>query len=370
MEQPEGFDLTEEKDLVCKLKKALYGLKQAPRAWYARLDHYLQQQGFKKGVDGSNLYIKTNEEFDMSIIGELSHFLGLHVSQNRAGLCISQAKYLKDMLKIYGMEDCAPMSTPMTTNCKLSKDDDSPPVDSTHYRLIIGALLYLTITRPDIMQVVGMVGRFQSAPKQSHLLAVKRILRYLKGTPDFSLWYPKSSTMTMTAYTDADWAGIEAEYIAVANCCTQILWMKEALKDVNIGTDQLNTIYCENTSAISLNKNLVMHSRTRHIPIKYHFLREQVAEQNIILEYISTKEQIIDIFTKPLPREAFKHLHQKMGVISLASLKIIHKDAAGQGEQFYKGRSLTGGVCMHSFAIDVKVGEKKNIAINNKGGDC
>eukprot|EP00253_Pinus_taeda_P019035 PITA_19035 len=200
MEQLEGFDLKVGKDLVCKLKKALYGLKQAPRAWYARLDHYLKQQGFKKGVVGSNLYIKTDQ-------GELSHFLGLQISQTRVGLCISQTKYLKDMLKKYGMEDCAPMSTPMTTNCKLSKDDDSPLVDATHYRSMIGALRYLTTTRPDIMQAIGMVGRFQSAPKQSHLLAVKKTLRYLKGTFDFGLWYPKNSTLTLTTYTDANWIG-------------------------------------------------------------------------------------------------------------------------------------------------------------------
>ena len=113
--------------------------------------------------------------------------------------------------------------------------------------------------------------------------------------------------------------------------------MKEALKDVDICTDQPITIYCDNTSAISLNKNPVMHSRTKHIPIKYHFLREQVAEQNIALEYISTKEQIADIFTKPLSQEAFKRLRQKMGVISLSSLKFIHKDVVGRGEQFDRG---------------------------------
>ena len=195
-------------------------MKQVPRSWYEGLDHYLQQQGFKKGVAGSNLYIKMNEdkllvtlvyvddlifasnnddmshelsqnmskEFEISIIGELSHFLGLQVSQTTTGMFISQAKYLKDMLKRYGMEDCAPMSTPITTNCKLSKNDDSPLVDETHYRSIIGALLYLTATRLDIMEVVGMVGRFQSAPKQYHLFVVKGILRYLKGTPYCGLW--------------------------------------------------------------------------------------------------------------------------------------------------------------------------------------
>eukprot|EP00253_Pinus_taeda_P031054 PITA_31054 len=260
------------------------------------------------------------------------------------------------MLKKYGMEDCAPMSTPMTTNYKLSKDDDSPLVDATHYRSMIGALLYLTTTRPNIMQAVGMVGIFQSTPKQSHLLAIKRILRYLKGNSDFGLWYPKNSTLTVTAYNDADWAGsiddwkstsgnafflgdclvswlskkqssislstTECKYIAATDCCTQILWMKEALKDLDICTNQPITIYCDNTSAISLNKNPVMHSRTKHIPIKYHFLCEQAAEQNIVLEYISTKEQIADIFTKPIPREAFEHLCQNMGVISLSSLNL------------------------------------------------
>ena len=120
---------------------------------------------------------------------------------------ISQAKYLKDMLKRYGMEDFAPMSTPMTTDCKLSKDDDTPQKDATLYRSIIGALIYLTATRPDIMQAVGMVARFQSSPKQSHLVAMKRILRYLKGTTDFGLWYPKSSTLTMMTYSDVDWSG-------------------------------------------------------------------------------------------------------------------------------------------------------------------
>eukprot|EP00253_Pinus_taeda_P003771 PITA_03771 len=217
-EQLEGFDLTEGEDLVCKLKKALYGLKQAPRAWYARLDHYLQQQGFNKGVAGSNLYIKTDEgrllvtlvyvddlsfasnndemshefsqnmskEFEMSMIENLSHFLGLQVSQTRAGLFIYLAKYPKDMLKRYGMEDCAPMSRPMTKNCKLSKTDDSPPVDATHYRSIIGALLYLTATRPDIMHALGMVGRFLSV--LSYVFMCPWSVGELKETKDAESW--------------------------------------------------------------------------------------------------------------------------------------------------------------------------------------
>eukprot|EP00253_Pinus_taeda_P020653 PITA_20653 len=302
MDKPEGFDLAEGKDFVCKLKKALYGLKQALRAWYTRLDHYLQQQGFKKGVARSNLYMKNDEdkllvtlvyvddlifasnddkmnhefaknmskEFEIFMFGELSYFLGLQVSQTTASRFISQAKYLKYMLKLYGMENHAPMSTPMTKDYKLSKDDESPSTDATLYRSIIGSLLYLTATRPNFMQAVGMVGRFQSALKQSHLLVVKRILRYLKGTLDFGLWYPKSTTLIVTAYVNVDWDGsvddqkstsgsaffmgdclvswlsknkssislstVEAKYIVATDCCTRILWKKEALKDINIET--------------------------------------------------------------------------------------------------------------------------------------
>ncbi|MCZ2221957.1 hypothetical protein NUW87_11410, partial [Corynebacterium pilbarense] len=209
MEQPEGFSLTDNPNYVCKLKKALYGLKQAPRAWYSRLDKFLQEKGFKKGIVDSNLYIKsegddllvvlvyvddiifgcTNEssvqwfansmqtEFEMSMIGELSFFLGLQITQRPEGIFISQGKYLREMLKSFQMEDSKPMGTPMVTGCKLSKDDDSPDVDQSSYRSMIGSLLYITASRPDIMYAVGMVGRYQAAPKQSHLQAVKRIFR-------------------------------------------------------------------------------------------------------------------------------------------------------------------------------------------------
>jgi hypothetical protein len=208
----------------------------------------------------------------------------------------------------------------------------------------------VTASRPDVMQAVGQVAQFQAAPKESHVLAVKRIFRYLKGTEEFGLWYPKGKYLSLIAYTDADWAGCiddrrstsgaafylgeclvswlskkqssvslstaEVEYIVAATCCTQVLWMKQTLTDIQVEYDEPIPIYCDNTSAISISKNPVMHSKTKHIPIKYHFLREQVAEKNIRVEYVGTKEQVADIFTKPLPREAFEYLRQRLGVIS------------------------------------------------------
>jgi hypothetical protein len=253
------------------------------------------------------------------------------------------------MLKKFQMEDNKPMSTPMVTGCKLSLEDDSPKVDQTMYRSMVGSFLYSTTTRPDIIQVVGLVGRFQYAPKETHLKAVKRIFRYLKGTLELGLWYPKDKDFNLTAYTDADWAGsiddrkstsggafflgkclvawlskkqtstslstTEEEYIVVASCCTQVLWMKQTLEDLQIRYDNPITINCDNTSAISISKNPVMHSKTKHIPIKYHFLRDQVTQKVVKIVYVDTKEQIADIFTKPFPRSTFENLRQKLGVI-------------------------------------------------------
>jgi hypothetical protein len=141
------------------------------------------------------------------MLSELTFFLGLQVTQIDTGILISQTKYIKEMLKKFRMEDYKPMSTPMVTRCKLSLDDDSPKVDQTMYRSMVGSLLYATTTRPDIIQDVGIICRFQSAPKETHLKAVKRIFKYLRATLDVGLWYPKTKYFTLNAYTDAYWAG-------------------------------------------------------------------------------------------------------------------------------------------------------------------
>jgi hypothetical protein len=353
MEQPEGFKLSDKPNLVCKLKKALYGLKQAPQAWYHRLDTYLKDKGFMRGKTDNNLYIKTENndlliilvyvddiifgcnkdslvqwfasamesEFEMSMIGELPFFLGLQITQRPEGMFISQEKYLREMLKRFQMEDSKPVGTPMVTGCKLSKDDDSPDVDQSSYRSMIGSLLYITTSRPDIMHTVGMVGRYQAAPKQSHLQAVKRIFKYLKGTMTYGMWYPRNQNFQLTAYLDADWANCvdgrkctsgrafflgdslvawlskkkgsislsttEAEYIVVATCCTQILWMIQTLADMKVTYTDPIPIHCDNTSAISVSKNPILHSKTKNIPIKYHFLREQVTNRIVQLELYS-----------------------------------------------------------------------------------
>lgn len=210
------------------------------------------------------------------------------------------------MLKKFKMEDCKPVSTPMITGCRLCADDGSADIDKKLYRSLIGSLLYLTASRLDIMLAVGLVARYQATPKQNHLLAVKRIFRYLQGTTQYGLWYPKDKSFTLTTYTDADWASCvddrkstsgcafylgeslvawlskkqtsislstsEVEYIAAKTCCTQVMWMKQTLQDMEVSIDEPISIKYDNTSAISISKNPVLHSKTKHIPIKYHFL--------------------------------------------------------------------------------------------------
>jgi hypothetical protein len=145
-------------------------------------------------------------EFEMSLIGEPSYFLGLQVKRSSAGIFVSQEKYLKEMLKKFQMEDSSPVSTPMVVGCKISKDDISLDVDQRTYISMIGSLLYITSSHPDLMQAVGMVGRYQSAPKQSHLAVFTRIFKYLKGTMTYGLWYPRNQNFQLPAYSDADWA--------------------------------------------------------------------------------------------------------------------------------------------------------------------
>eukprot|EP00253_Pinus_taeda_P007913 PITA_07913 len=266
IEQLDGFILGNDPKLVFRLRKALYGLKQAPRPWYYRLDKYLHQQAMKKCDRGQLLLWQCQKEFEMSLLGELTYFLGLQVQQNKDGIFLSQTKYLKQILKKYGMEDSKPVCTPMVTGCSLSLNDESTTVHQPTYRSMISSLLYLTGTRPDIMHAVGIVGRFQANPKESHLQAVKGIFKYLQGTQNFGLWYPRDTDLTLHAYTDADWVGsvddrestsggafymgsrlvswfnkkqssialstAEAEYVVVASCCTHLLWMMQTLQDI------------------------------------------------------------------------------------------------------------------------------------------
>src|SRR6185295_19239078 len=243
VKQPPGFEDVSHPDHVYFLDKALYGLKQAPRAWYDRLAKFLLKNGYRREVIDRTLFILEEEceilvvqvyvddiifsstnlalvdkfkdlmssEFEMSMIGELSIFLGLQITQKEDGIQIHQQKYLKELLKKFLMETCKSMATPCITDKKLKRFLSSPRVNEKVYRGMIGSLMYLTASRPDIVFVVCLCARFQSDPREPHLAAMKRIFRYLKGTDNLCLWYPKECPFELVGYTDGDYASYLAD---------------------------------------------------------------------------------------------------------------------------------------------------------------
>nr|GEX59293.1 putative ribonuclease H-like domain-containing protein [Tanacetum cinerariifolium] len=210
--QPTGFEDLEFFDRVYKVERALYGLHQAPRAWYDTLSTYLLDNEFQRGQIDKALFIKgskkmMHKKLQMISVGELTFFLGLQVTQKDEGIFISQDKYVDEILKKFGFSTVKTESTPIETSKPLMKNENAKDVDVHSYRSMIGSLMYLPSLRPNIMFVLCVCVRFQVTPKVSHLLAVKRIFRYLKGQPKLCLWYPKDSTFDLEAYTDSDYAG-------------------------------------------------------------------------------------------------------------------------------------------------------------------
>ena len=288
------------------------------------------------------------EKFEMSMQGELRYFLGLQIIQRDDAIVLTQEKYTKELIKRFEMEDAREVAIPIATGTKLSKGTDEKSVNQKEFRKLIGSLLYLTATRPDIVYAVTLCARYQSDPKESHLMAAKRILRYIKGTVNYGLHYGRTDGLALYGFTDADWAGdvddrrstsggafylgskcvawhsrkqnsvtlstTEAEYVAATHATTQMLWMRQQLADLKVEVELPLQLGCDNQSAINLTRNPVQHSRSKHIDIRYHFIKERVEDGELKLEYVPTKEQLADIFTKPLPKEAFQNLRLRLGV--------------------------------------------------------
>jgi hypothetical protein len=369
--QPPGFESEMYPDRVYNLRKVLYGLKQVPRAWYGRLRGFLFERGFEMGKVDQTLFLlrqvyvddivfgglsnslvarfaeDMSREFEMSMMGELQFFLGLQIKQSKEGTFVHQAKYTKDIVRKFKMEDSKAMTTPMSTTAALDADEEGEHVDQKEYRSMIGSLLYLTATRPDIQFSVCLCPCFQASPRTSHRQVVKRIFRYLRHTPDFGLWYSASSSSALHGFSDADFAWCrldrkstsgtcqflgsylvswssrkqssvaqsttEAEYIAAASCCSQLLWISYTMSD--FGEEYTHVpLQCDSTSAISVEKNPVLHSKTKHIEVRYHFLRDNVEKGKTALIHVLTHGQLADIFTKPLDQATFTRLRGELGV--------------------------------------------------------
>jgi hypothetical protein len=283
-----------------------------------------------------------SREFEMSMMGKLQFFLGLQIKQSKEGTFVHQAKYTKDIVQKFKMEDSKSMMTPMSMTTALDADEDQK-----EYRSMIGSLLYLTATRPDFQFLVCLCARFQASPRTSHRQAVKRIFRYLRHTPDFGLWYSAYSSLSLHGFSDADFAGCrldrkstsgtcqflgsssvswssckqssvaesttEAEYVVAASCCSQLLWITYTMSDFDEEYTHV-PLHCDSTSAISVAKNPVLHSKTKHIKVRYHFLRDNVEKGKIALIHVPTHDQLADIFTKPLGQATFTRLRGELGV--------------------------------------------------------
>ncbi|GJX09521.1 retrovirus-related pol polyprotein from transposon TNT 1-94 [Tanacetum coccineum] len=296
--QPEGFVDPDHPTYVYRLKKALYGLKQAPRAWKTG-KHILLVQIYVDDIifastDPKACDIFSNEmssKFQMSMMGQMSFFLGLQVSQNPGGIFINQSKFALEILKKFGMDSCDPVDTPMVDRLKLDEDPLGIPVDQTRFRSMVGSLMYLTASRPDLVFAVCMCARYQASPTKKHLEALKRVFRYLRGTINWGLWYPKDTAMALTAYADADHAGCQDTRRSTSGSAQflgdkLILWMRSQLTDYGF----------------VFNK----------IPL------EKVEKGVVELYFVTTDYQLADIFTKALPRERFKFILSCLGMKSMS----------------------------------------------------
>jgi Reverse transcriptase (RNA-dependent DNA polymerase) len=376
MEPPPGLSL--KYGVVCRLKKAIYGLKQSPRAWYGKLSSALTKIGYKKSEADSSMFtlisdkgcviiliyvddlvitgsdqqgiaaLKTHlkNEFDIKDLGYLRYFLGIEIARSQKGLFLSQRKYVLDLLKETEKLGVKPSNIPINYNSKFVSDDDMLE-DIGQFQRIVGKLIYLTITRPDIAYSVSFVSQFMQKPTKQHMELVDQILRYLKGAPGRGILMRNNGHVNITGYSDADWAGnpidrkstsgfctfvggnlvtwkskkqatvarssAEAEYRAMAVATCEIVWLRLLLQELGYDMNGKPTqLFCDNQAAIHIASNPVFHERTKHIEVACHFVREKVLDKTIETPFIRSKNQLADIFTKALPKSVFCELLGKL----------------------------------------------------------
>jgi histone deacetylase 1/2 len=282
-----------------------------------------------------------NKDFAVKDLGPLEYFLGVEVKPHRDGILLSQRRYALDLLKKANMEKCKPISTPMSSSERLSRDHGTllSGDEQFRYRSIVGGLQYLTLTRPDLSFAVNKVCQFIQSPTSVHWVAVKRILRFVKGTVDEGLKIQRSRNILLSGFSDADWAGCpddrrstsgfavflgtnlvswssrkqvtvsrsstEAEYKAIANVTAEIIWIQSLLRELGVFLRDRPRLWCDNLGATYLTTNPMFHARTKHIEVDFHFVREQVTRKAMEVRFISSKDQVADILTKPLSRAPF-----------------------------------------------------------------
>lgn len=275
--------------------------------------------------------------------------MGIEVLQGYNGIFVGQKKYIKDMLNKFNMSDCNPVKSLIVPGSELLKEDKGVKVDTTLFKQLVGSLMYLTATRPDIAYSVSLISCFMEELKESHYLVAKRILRYLQDTQNLGIFYKAGGNEELIAYTDSDYAGdlddrkstsgyvfllgggviswvskkqpvvslstTEAEFIAAALCACQCVWLRRILEHLSHCQEEATVVFCDNVSTIKLSKNSVLHGRSKHIDVRFHFLRNLCNDGVIELNYCNTRDQLADIVIKPLKVEEFQHMLSALGML-------------------------------------------------------
>jgi hypothetical protein len=379
MAQPQGYIDSTNSHYVCKLHKSIYGLKQAPRAWFDSFSTQLLHLGFTVSTTDSSLFIyhhkgviaylllyvddivltsnstsildhlilQLSQVFDIKDLGTLHYFLGIQVIRTPKNLLLTQTKYASNLLIKHYMVDSKPAQTPCSPNTRLSLHEGDVLSDPHGYRSLVGALHYLTFTRPNISFAVHQVCQYMSTPTSTHLTAAKRILRYIKGTLHHGIVFTPGP-LSLSVYSDADWAGdpddrhstsglliylgsnpitwsakkqptvsrssTESEYRALATASAEVCWIRTLLKDLGIYLSQPPILWCDNVSALAIASNPVFHARTKYIEVDFHFIRERVIRKDLVVKFVSTTDQLANIFTKSLPTQRFIDLCRNLTV--------------------------------------------------------
>lgn len=291
-------------------------------------------------------------EFEVKDLGQMKYFLGMEIARSRDGIMVSQRKYTLDLLKETGMLGCKPSDVPMDPNLKLyGRTPDQKSADKGQYQKLVGKLIYLSHTRPDICFYVSMTSRFMNDPSEAHMEAVMKILRYLKSCPGAGLMFRKQENREIKVFTDADWAGSRTDRRSTSGMCSFVwgnlvtwrskkqsvvsrssaeselrslahgvcegIWLKRLLSDLRIQINGPIKMMCDNQSSLSMSKDPVQHDRTKHIEIDRHFLSEKIEDHTISMNYVSSREQAADILTKSLPRQPFIENRSKLDLINI-----------------------------------------------------
>ncbi|XP_060965504.1 uncharacterized mitochondrial protein AtMg00810-like [Cannabis sativa] len=389
MSLPQGLTLPSSLNagvnLVCKLHKSIYGLKQSSRQWYNKLSDALLQEGFKQSqadytlftrgfddtfiallvyvddiiITGPNISIlhqlqeSLHLKFILKALRDLKYFPGFEIARAEEGLFLCQRKYTLQLLEDSGFMGSKPSKTPMDPKLKLDNEHGEALDNPSHYRQLVGKLLYLTLSRPDITYAVNSLSQFMANPRTTHLQAVNHLLRYIKGNPGQGLLYSKSSSLHLCGFSDSDWASCpvtrrsttgfciflgdcliswrtkkqptiskssaEAEYRAIATTTSEITWLQYLLHDFDIPQPHPAFIYCDNHSAIHIANNPTFHERTKHIELDCHFIRDKINNNTVRLISISSALQLADAFTKPLTSPIMGTHISKMSVYDIHS---------------------------------------------------